>query len=151
MTPEEHQLDLDIEPEEQSGEAGEAPVEDIGEDLNVPVIAAVGIVATITVLALIMLLVGLFYSTERNVEENKYSTTGETTYDELHKEQVTKLGSYDWVDVDAGVVSIPIDRAMQLTAVELARDQAVFVMDQGRKQEAAGAAGAGGDEEGEKP
>jgi hypothetical protein len=150
VTPEEQQLDLDIEPEEPEGGAHEPPVEEIGEDLNVPLIAAVGIVSTITVLALIMLLVGLFYSTERNVEESKYSATGETSYDELRKEQVTKLGSYGWVDVDAGVVSVPIDRAMQLTAVELARDQAVFVMEQGRNQEAAGAAGTGGDEEGEK-
>jgi len=127
VTSDEKQLDLDIEPAAE--EAPAAPAEpDIGEDINAPLIAAIGVVATIVVLAVIMLLVGLYHSTERGEVEQKYGAIGATTYDDLHREQVARIGSYGWVDAEAGVVSIPVDRAMALTAAELARDQAVFVM-----------------------
>lgn len=149
MTPEEKQLELDTEAEAHAGESAEAQAQDIGEDLNVPVIAAVGLVSTITVLALIMLMVGLYYSTERHELEQKFKVVGQTTYDELLDEQSARLGSYGWVDAEAGVVSIPIDRAMQVTAAKLARDQAVFVMEAGRDARDEEAVGTGGEEEGE--
>ena len=81
------------------------------------------------VLAVIMLLAGLYHSTERGEVSQKYGAIGATTFDELHKEQMARIGSYGWVDVEHGVVSIPVERAMALTAADLARDQAVFVMD----------------------
>jgi len=133
VTSDDKQLDLDIEPHEDSGAPAEPAEPDIGEDLNAPMIAAVGVVATIVVLAVIMLLVGLYHSTERAEVAQKYSAIGVTTYDELHKQQMARIGSYGWVDVEDGVVSIPVDRAVALTAAELARDQAVFVLEHARQ------------------
>lgn len=96
---------------------------DIGEDVNVATIAAVGLVTTIIVLVVVMLLVGLYYKTERGEEERKFTGLNQVTRQELAVQQVEKLGSYDWVDVDNGIVSIPIEQAMAITAAELALEQ----------------------------
>jgi hypothetical protein len=42
---------------------------------------------------------------------------------ELHAEEAKKTGSYGWVDRNAGVVQLPIDRAIELTARDLAAKQ----------------------------
>lgn len=102
-----------------------APAADIGEDINVTTIAAVGLVATIVVIAVIMLLVGLYYKSERGELAEKYNARQLVTHTELQLQQAERLGSYGWADVEAGTVSIPIEQAMLLVAAELAREQAV--------------------------
>jgi hypothetical protein len=41
--------------------------------------------------------------------------------DELRAEQAGQIHGYRWVDREAGVVAIPIERAMDITARELAQ------------------------------
>ena len=135
MTASGEQLQLDIEPEEQGEVLAPEAAPDIGEDINVPTIAAVGIVTTIAVLAVIMLLVGLYHKAERGEVQAKYNVRDETTYAELQLRQAERLGSYGWADVEAGVVSIPVDQAMLIVAAELARDQAVQVLGADRNAE----------------
>jgi hypothetical protein len=42
----------------------------------------------------------------------------------IETEQRARLSGYHWVDRDAGVVSIPIERAMQLVVTDLAAEGA---------------------------
>lgn len=44
---------------------------------------------------------------------------------DLHADEVKKAGNYAWVDQKAGTVQLPIDRAIELTARDLATKQQV--------------------------
>jgi hypothetical protein len=44
---------------------------------------------------------------------------------EQHEKDAKRSSSYDWVDKNAGVVQLPIERAMELTARDLAGKQQV--------------------------
>ena len=44
---------------------------------------------------------------------------------ELHEKEAKQMSSYGWVDQKAGVVQLPIERAMELTARDLASKQQV--------------------------
>ena len=49
-----------------------------------------------------------------------YSPEGRAAHlSELHAREKTELNSYGWVDQKAGVVRLPIDRAMELTVRDL--------------------------------
>lgn len=45
------------------------------------------------------------------------------TLKELHEKEAKQSASYGWVDQKAGVVQLPIERAMELTARDLAAKQ----------------------------
>lgn len=47
------------------------------------------------------------------------------TLKELHEKEAKQASSYGWVDQKAGVVQLPIERAMELTARDLAAKQQV--------------------------
>jgi F0F1-type ATP synthase membrane subunit b/b' len=47
------------------------------------------------------------------------------TLKELHEKEAKQASSYGWVDQKAGIVQLPIDRAMELTARDLASKQEV--------------------------
>lgn len=42
---------------------------------------------------------------------------------EMRERESEQLGSYGWVDEDAGIVRLPIERAMELTVEEINRDR----------------------------
>jgi hypothetical protein len=44
--------------------------------------------------------------------------------DRLRRDQLQRLGSYGWVDRDAGVIHVPIQRAMDDVVQELSRGEA---------------------------
>lgn len=44
------------------------------------------------------------------------STSRRATLEEVRADQAKKAGAYGWVDQKAGVVHLPIERAMELTA-----------------------------------
>ena len=145
MTANGEQMHFDIEPEEPGKDQEQVPNPDIGEDINVTTIAAVGLVTTIAVIAVIMLLVGLYYQAERGEVQSKYNASDQIIHAELQLEQAERLGSYGWADVEAGAVSIPIDQAMLIVATELAREQAVQTLGENRGANS-GAAGESGGE-----
>ena len=47
------------------------------------------------------------------------------TLKELHEAEAKKTSSYAWVDQKAGTVQLPIERAMELTARDLAAKQQI--------------------------
>ena len=47
------------------------------------------------------------------------------TLKQNHEAQAAQLSTYAWIDQKAGVVRLPIDRAMELTAKEMASKQQV--------------------------
>lgn len=47
------------------------------------------------------------------------------TLKELHEAETAQISSYAWIDQKAGVVRLPIQRAMELTARDLAAKQQV--------------------------
>lgn len=56
---------------------------------------------------------------ENASKDNAWRATSESrraTLVEVRDEQAKKAGSYGWVDQKAGVVHLPIERAMELTA-----------------------------------
>ena len=60
---------------------------------------------------------------DKEVQDHKIISVGEETrapapLPGLVAEQQEVLNGYRWIDQNAGVVAIPIDRAMELTAVE---------------------------------
>lgn len=69
-----------------------------------------------------------FVGTPENLPKDlEWRSTRESrqkTLHELHDEHAKKLTSYGWVDQNAKVVRLPIDRAIELTARDLAAKQA---------------------------
>lgn len=56
------------------------------------------------------------YSTEKDAQWRATAESRRKALAELHQNQAKQLGSYGWVDKNAGKVHLPIDRAMELTA-----------------------------------
>lgn len=54
----------------------------------------------------------------------KYSVAGrEAKLAEVRSRDAAQTGSYAWIDQSAGVVRLPIERAMELTVAELQKKQ----------------------------
>ncbi len=91
------------------------------DDPNVQLSALVGILGCILLFVIIVGLQALFYTMhEDELRLKVYSQP----YEELRRldaEQLEQINSYGWVDQQAGVTHIPIDRAMELTVRELSQ------------------------------
>ena len=61
----------------------------------------------------------------KDLEWRANAATRRQTLKELHEKEVKQSSSYGWVDQKAGVVQLPIERAMELTAKDLASKQQV--------------------------
>lgn len=105
---------------------GVAPVVDIGEDINVTTILTVGVVTALIIVVVVIALVGLFNQTAQQEVATKMTAAGYGEQVDLSAEQRGRLGSYGWVDRGAGVVSIPIERAIELAMAKLAAGEQFF-------------------------
>lgn len=86
------------------------------KDANAPVTAVIGLIGTVLLIISVIWLQGL-YSKTGNAEMTRKQIMG--MYDEvlsLKAEQRAELNDYAWVNRDAGVVEIPIDRAIEVVA-----------------------------------
>ena len=61
----------------------------------------------------------------KDLEWRASSEARQKTLAELREKEAREITSYGWVDQKAGVVRLPIDRAMELTARDLAAKQQV--------------------------
>ena len=93
------------------------------DDVNTPMIAVVGVIATILVIAIVVLLVVVFYRVEADQRYAKDISRPEIEISELTAKQQGNLASYGWVKQERGIVSIPINRAMKLVVAEISRDR----------------------------
>ena len=61
----------------------------------------------------------------KDMEWRSNSATRRQALKELHETTAKQAGKYGWVDQKAGVVQLPIERAMELTARDLSSKQQV--------------------------
>lgn len=83
-------------------------------DPNAPLTVLVGVVGAVVLFVVIVLLQAFFYRAERAERERKVVAVGAEELSQLRARQRDQLNSYRWVDPKAGVVAIPIERAMDL-------------------------------------
>jgi hypothetical protein len=88
------------------------------QDVNTPVIALVGFLATALVFAVALAVEILFYQAQAQqfVEKDLAARPAELT--KLVDGQLAELNTYRWIDQEKKVVAIPIDRAMELVLRE---------------------------------
>jgi hypothetical protein len=89
------------------------------DDLNVGMIATVGVVCVALTAATVFAVRGLYTRYAAAEAERKIIAVPAADSDSKVAEQEAKLARYSWVDRDAGTVTIPIERAMRLTVDEL--------------------------------
>jgi hypothetical protein len=61
----------------------------------------------------------------KDLEWRANAATRRQALKELHEKETKQSSSYGWVDQKAGVVQLPIERAMELTARDLAARQQI--------------------------
>lgn len=89
------------------------------DGLYAPGIAVAGVVSAVATFVAIVALQALYLLLSRSQQEAAAQNTIDSS-ESLMAEQTAKLNQYAWIDRKNDVVAIPIDRAIALTAAELA-------------------------------
>ena len=89
------------------------------DDPDVPASAIVGILGAVLLFVIIVALQALFYSMESREFDRKVTGQSYEPLQQLDADQLETLNSYGWVDQQASVARIPINRAMELVVQEL--------------------------------
>jgi hypothetical protein len=89
-------------------------------DPNAPVTLAVGAVGAILLVICVVLLQAYFYSAEKEEAARKVVAVVPEELAQARAEQLGVLNSYRWIDEKAGIVGIPVARAMELVVAERA-------------------------------
>ena len=97
--------------------------EDIGEDLNIASILMIGVCYALAVAISMVLLAALHNKKTREETESKSATTGVSALEAARTQQAMRIGSYEWVDYQAGAIRLPIERAMELATERLAQSE----------------------------
>ncbi len=89
------------------------------DDLNAPMIALVGFLGAVMVFVIVVFLVVVYrqVATQRQYANDVSQPYGEIT--DLVTRQRDALASYGWVDQEKGIVSLPVDRAVDLVVAEI--------------------------------
>lgn len=96
--------------------AHEHPNPNPHDDPAAPQVATVGIVGGLIVLVLVVLLVGLYYGMESRVSGEVLAEQPALPAGRLFEQQRANLmAPPTWVDKEARVARIPLDRAIELT------------------------------------
>ena len=90
------------------------------EDVKTSTIALAGLIGAIVTVALILLLMVIYYRVNNQQTQIKQFNEPPEEWTNLKTAQEGKLASYRWVDPKRKIVAIPIDLAMQLVAAEVA-------------------------------
>src|SRR5690606_21472899 len=93
-------------------------------DLNVPMIAVVGVMACIITLATVLGFHVLYYRAEKQQTLEKVVRAESAEAGNLLANQQAKLARYGWLNREQGQVAIPIERAMDIVVKELAGESA---------------------------
>ena len=93
------------------------------DDVNTPVIAAIGLVAILLLVAFVLFLQVVYYQADTQQEADGIILQPPRELIDLKPQQQARLASYAWVDAKKGTVAIPIDRAMTQVLTDLARTQ----------------------------
>jgi hypothetical protein len=93
-----------------------------GDEVNAGLVAIVGVFAAVVFLLIVVLLQAWFYNWKGQIATARAVPPDslETPLGRMLAEQQTQIDSYHWVDRKAGVRAIPIQRAMEIVAAEMA-------------------------------
>lgn len=95
----------------------------ISEDPKSSTIAVIGVVGAVLIFVIIVWLQAVFYRVEEaEIRRKNYARVPEEMA-KLRAEQQENLNRFGWVDEKGGVVSIPIDRAMEAVVREMAGNE----------------------------
>ncbi|MEQ9411822.1 MAG: hypothetical protein RIK87_29170 [Fuerstiella sp.] len=89
------------------------------DGLNTPALVTAGLVAAIGSFVLIVGLQALYLSYQAGQTQQNQSANTINSSASLLAEQRAKINRYGWINRAQGVVAIPIDRAIELTAKDL--------------------------------
>ena len=101
------------------------------DDVNTPVIAAMGLLAVLGLVAFVLLLQVFYYHVEARVEQSNVIDQPPVELLNLETRQQGRLASYAWDDAKRKFVAIPIDRAMDMVLADLSKGKREA--DRGRK------------------
>ncbi len=90
-----------------------------GGDPSTSGTVVVGVIGAILLFVAIVGLQALFYNAEQDVAD-QVNRPDPRQLSTLRAQQLEAINSYGWVDQQQGVVTIPIDRAMDVVVQELA-------------------------------
>ena len=95
------------------------------DEVNVGLLAVVGTFTAVVVVLIVVLLQAWFYNWRGSMAEDKMlpMNSPETPLGRAIIEQQEKIGSYHWINREAQVRAIPIQRAMEVVAQEMAAAQ----------------------------
>jgi uncharacterized membrane protein len=88
------------------------------DDPNVPRSAVAGLIGAVLLFVIIVFLQALFFRMERAEVVRKVDSQQNDALARLRADQQELLNSYHMVDPKAGVVRIPIERAMEIEVAE---------------------------------
>jgi hypothetical protein len=88
------------------------------DNVNTPMVAVVGVIASVVVFVIIVLLQVLFFSMSDAEMVRKDPGLASEPLVDLINTQRADLDSYKWVDQKKGVVGVPITRAMELVLAD---------------------------------
>jgi hypothetical protein len=90
-------------------------------EVNTPLVALIGVVGALIAFLMIVGVEVLFYHLEDIETYKKVILQSPEEISNLVAQQQAQLYSYRWIDQKKGIVSIPIDRAMELVVRDLNR------------------------------
>lgn len=88
------------------------------DDPNVPRSAVAGLIGAVLLFVIIVFLQALFFRMDRAEVVRKVDSQQNDALARLRADQQELLNSYHMVDPKAGVVQIPIERAMEIEVTE---------------------------------
>lgn len=88
------------------------------ENLNIPMIIAVGLISVVVTVVSVVAVQALYYSYASDETRRKIVEAPTADADSKLAEQVAKLSRYSWTDREKGLVTVPIERAMRLVVQE---------------------------------
>ena len=89
------------------------------EYVDIPTLVAVGSVSTILLIVVVFALQAWFYYELDTEKKLKEANNPNWVLREVKLKQQEKINSYRWVDQQKKIASIPIDRAIELSAQSL--------------------------------
>ncbi|MBV1952612.1 MAG: hypothetical protein KUG64_10525 [Cycloclasticus sp.] len=86
------------------------------DDIDIPTLVAVGSVSTVLLIVVVFALQAWFYYEQKTEQAIQEAANPNWALREVQLKHQEKINSYRWVDQENQIASIPIDRAIELTA-----------------------------------
>jgi hypothetical protein len=91
------------------------------DDPNVPPTAYVVAILAVLLIGSVFALEGYFGRVKDEVAQDKLIARPYEELESVRAAQTAQINRTEWIDREAGVVAIPVERAMELVAAELAK------------------------------